>query len=763
MLLKRNSLRLIFANFCFIYSISLSFAQSNEGRDFWFAFMEHFDVGVNTKVVMITSKHNTSGVVSIPHRGWNQSFSVTANNVQVINLPSYTETLGSEKLDDTGIRVTSQLPVSVYIHQYHSMRSEAAVVLPRPSIGNEYYVMAFQGYFGQGQVYPSEFIVVGTQDETTIDITVSDNTRSGKAPGTTFSIQLNAGETYQIQAATADDDLTGSYLIGDKDFAVFGGSRWTEVPNGCGFRDNLLEQMYAVSTWGRQFVTVPNANMAYDKFRIMAAEDNTAVEVVEGIITRNFIINAGEFVEYNGSIASYIRGDKPILVAQYIIGNSCSGHSLGDPSMLLLNSIEQTRDTVTLFNSRFENITENYINIILSAEDIPFVTFDGQPLDAIATINTVGLNQEFAYTTLRVNEGAHTIISEGCGVIATAYGYGNVESYAYSGGASFRSINANPIPEGGCLNDTIFFDTGLSPVRYTFQWDLGDGNTSTEASFMHFYPNLGTYPVELILTDECLNITDTLSRDLRITLRQAVDAVPDMQICAGESFVLGATDLTSARFEWTGPNQFFAEEQFPKINNATSAMTGNYDVIGIISGCATFPATTFVEVLANPQPDLGPDTVVCTRDFNVSLDAGSFTSYLWQNNSRQQVLNLDGGGLFSVTVTDEFGCMGSDEVELREVCPTQIYVPNAFSPNDDGINDGFRIYGTDIINMELTVFSRWGEQVFKGINQEDAWDGEFKGEPLPQGVFVWQLYVEGYLKDGSMYSEVMSGAVTLVR
>ena len=73
----------------------------------------------------------------------------------------------------------------------------------------------------------------------------------------------------------------------------------------------------------------------------------------------------------------------------------------------------------------------------------------------------------------------------------------------------FTEINANPIPEGGCLNDTILFDTGLSPERFTFDWDLGDGNTSTEGAFEHFYPALGTYPVSLILHDQCLNETDT--------------------------------------------------------------------------------------------------------------------------------------------------------------------------------------------------------------------------------------------------------------
>lgn len=736
-------------------------AQSNEGTEFWFGFMEHKDVNLNTKVVMITSKYTTSGIISVPHHDWETTFTVNANDVTLVNLPSITEVIGSEQITDRGILLTSALPVSVYTHQFYNFRSEATVVLPTGSIGSEYYTMCYRGVVQGGIDYPSEFLIVATEDETLLDITVSDYTVGNKPPGTTFQVELNKGETYQVQGQSGPNDLTGSHISGDKNFAVFAGNRWTTVPTGCNARDNLLEQMFPVSTWGRQFVTAPNKNMNYSLYRILAAEDNTSIDVHNGS-TQSYSINAGEFIEFNQSGASYIQSDKPIQVGQYLIGSNCNGHQWGDPSMVLLNSIEQTRDTVTLYSSTFQNISQNFINIIMASADAPFVTIDGEVVEDNYPVETIGLNDEFAYVQIPVGSGAHTIISEGCGVIATAYGYGEVESYAYSGGASFKAININPIPDGGCLNDTIFFDSGLPEPRYSFFWDLGDGNTSTQGAFPHFYPDLGVYPVTLIVEDNCLGTIDTMYKDLHITLRQAVDVVEDILICEGESFTLGATDIDGAIYEWNGPNGYFSEEQFPVIDNGLPEMSGDYAVIGIVSGCATFPAYAGIEVIATPDPELGPDTIFCNKLTSFILEPGIFSSYLWQDGSSGSTLSIEEDGFYSIEVSNQYGCIGRDSVVLTEVCPTKIYVPNAFSPNGDGINDIFEVYGTDIISLKLSIFDRWGNLLFISTDSKPQWNGKFNGELMNTGTYIWQLEMEGYKRNGTIYSQVLSGEVYLL-
>ena len=80
-------------------------------------------------------------------------------------------------------------------------------------------------------------------------------------------------------------------------------------------------------------------------------------------------------------------------------------------------------------------------------------------------------------------------------------------------------------------------------------------------------------------------------------------------ICEGATIQLSATDIEEATYQWTGPNGYFSEEQFPMISNAIPGMSGQYSVIGTVSGCSTYPAFTEAVVIPTPVPDLGPDTI----------------------------------------------------------------------------------------------------------------------------------------------------------
>ena len=133
-------------------------------------------------VVMITSKQNTSGTVTLPLLNWSTSFTVAANQVEIIQLPPGAETLGSETITQTGVQILSEVPVSAYIHQYFNFRSEASIVLPIDAISTEYFVMSYSGVQQGGTNYLSEFLIVATENETAVTINPSDQTKSGKSP-----------------------------------------------------------------------------------------------------------------------------------------------------------------------------------------------------------------------------------------------------------------------------------------------------------------------------------------------------------------------------------------------------------------------------------------------------------------------------------------------------------------------------------------------------------------------------------------------------
>jgi len=249
-----------------------------------------------------------------------------------------------------------------------------------------------------------------------------------------------------------------------------------------------------------------------------------------------------------------------------------------------------------------------------------------------------------------------------------------------------------------------------------------------------------------------------------VTLRQDITAIDDQADCQGSDVMLGAMDLSGARYEWSGPGDFQSEEQFPILENITIDQAGLYEVVGNISGCKTIPADIAVEVFENPSPFLGLDTVLCTVDGDRHiLDPGAYTTYSWQDASSDQAFLVATDGTFSVEVSDSNGCVGRDSINIIRQCPTKFYIPNIFSPNNDGINDYFGIAGLEIISFQLNVYDRWGQLVFQSISEDLIWDGTFQNEEVASGQYVWHLEYEGYDAEANIFKKIEQGTIFLVR
>lgn len=121
---------------------------------------------------------------------------------------------------------------------------------------------------------------------------------------------------------------------------------------------------------------------------------------------------------------------------------------------------------------------------------------------------------------------------------------------------------------------------------------------------------------------------------------------------------------------------------------------------------------------------------------------------------------------YTLTVTDAGGCTGSATVEILVNRRPDVYAPNAISPNGDGVNEGFTLFGGPgaALIREVEIFDRWGSLVWRGENlslNDEAlgWDGRVRGQAASPGVFVWTAVVE--FVDGRL--EMFSGDVTVVR
>jgi gliding motility-associated-like protein len=115
--------------------------------------------------------------------------------------------------------------------------------------------------------------------------------------------------------------------------------------------------------------------------------------------------------------------------------------------------------------------------------------------------------------------------------------------------------------------------------------------------------------------------------------------------------------------------------------------------------------------------------------------------------------------VYTVTATDELGCSDVDSISINVVPNHSVYIPNVFTPNDDGQNDNFLIYGQSISTINLYIFDRWGATVYQTQDVLTGWDGSYKNNPANSGVYVY--VVEVVFMDG--FNDRFTGNVSLIR
>ncbi|MCB9284503.1 MAG: gliding motility-associated C-terminal domain-containing protein [Lewinellaceae bacterium] len=288
------------------------------------------------------------------------------------------------------------------------------------------------------------------------------------------------------------------------------------------------------------------------------------------------------------------------------------------------------------------------------------------------------------------------------------------------------------------------------PKFYTIVDTLCEGLSFSFGN--HFYSGTGIY-VDSLLT--YLGCDSIVTLDLTFIPDEGIDATFDLTSPSCTGFQDGSISVDTI-LNGTKPYSIFIDD----VSNANGSLSqlpgGDYSfVIEDRYGCR-FETTVNLE---DPPPfliDLGPDWSV---DLGESITLHPFFSepagnFLWQP---ADLIDCNPGcetaswtpvdsTLVSLTATaTATGCIASDAIFVNVDHARKVYIPNTFSPNFDGINDYFAIFGA-IPNVqrieELVIFDRWGELVFERKNMLPnqstlGWDGTFEGKPLPEGVYLY--------------------------
>lgn len=471
----------------------------SKGTDFWFAFMPNFHNNESSLpnnptgqaqhqlYIYIGAEQPTSGTIRLRNAAgeWTTSQFTISNPSQLHTFQVYFSGYELQGLNRGGsinlfanqtevvapncVHITADAEVTVYALNQAALTSDAFAILPTDALGDDYVVMSYPSDVTIGntggindQSTPSQFLVVATQDATTVSITPSTATLRN-VNGATQTITLRQGESYLVQAyptPNAARDLTGSIVRADKPIAVFGGHQRTAVPRqtiGLVSRDCLIEQMTPVKTWGKEAIVTPFASstrespQGADLVRVVAGFDSTVVWI-DGI--QETILPRGGVYEGALEFAHIITTSRPALVAQFRKTSGGGGGSqtedVGDPFMMIVPPAEQFMDSYRFMSIQVRGdqsgsnnrvYLEQFLNVVIPTVSVPSLRLDNNQLPP-GTFRTIG-SSGYSWAQISMTDGVHDIVADtGFGIYVYGYGYAN--SYGYIGGMAFRELDVYP-------------------------------------------------------------------------------------------------------------------------------------------------------------------------------------------------------------------------------------------------------------------------------------------------------------------------------
>ncbi|MDB5228749.1 MAG: domain containing protein [Bacteroidota bacterium] len=192
--------------------------------------------------------------------------------------------------------------------------------------------------------------------------------------------------------------------------------------------------------------------------------------------------------------------------------------------------------------------------------------------------------------------------------------------------------------------------------------------------------------------------------------------------------------------------------------------------IAVISNkCGSETDSITLQQLPLPLVNLGNDTIICNGSIELKITDPNIQSILWSTGEQTTSIPVTDAGIYWVRVTALNNCANSDTILVSDDCTAEIYIPNAFTPNGDGINDVFiPLSNSKFVTIDkMLIFDRWGEQMYEAdnFNIEDkkfAWDGTYKGSNAQMDTYVY--YIEMSYKQGQkVVTKSYKGTLTLLR
>jgi gliding motility-associated-like protein len=263
---------------------------------------------------------------------------------------------------------------------------------------------------------------------------------------------------------------------------------------------------------------------------------------------------------------------------------------------------------------------------------------------------------------------------------------------------------------------------------------------------------IGIYAVKYdVIQNGCVGKDN---KEITVLDAPIIDLGPDKSLCRGTTDFIGVTPVAGISYRWS------TGETSPTIFPERS---GNYTLTATKSICRVVE-TIVVNILPLPSISLRGEIPLCvpsTLPVKVDAGGGAGLTYLWNPTGQTtRQISVSTIGIYSVTVTNSFGCPVTAQTKVIDRCDPSILVPTIFTPNGDNNNDNFQVFPNYIKDYDLKIFNRWGELIFTSKTPEDRWDGRYKGILVKPDSFAWVItYVPEFFPEQGLQRK--EGAVTV--
>lgn len=760
--------------------VNISVAQlfSTVGKEFWVSIPRLYTTPTGANVadakLYITAEKNCTGTVQDRYGNYSQNFTVTTGKPTVIDLPAVLFYEGNfETIELKGAYIQSSDSIQAVlriagISKYYEMTN----ILPLQSLGSDYMVMTYA--YGSNSVtrVNSQFMLLGVEDSTEVDVTPSQQSILGTL-ATTFTITLNKGETYLYQG-DQDLDLTGSIIHAKncKKIVVYSGTENTFTPMACptaGGANMLIEQSAPINTLGTAFLITPAPNMEKELFKVLATQNNTNVSV-NGVLVA--VLNKGNSYEDYFSVPTFIKANKPVVTAYFGVSFCTVSQTNGGPFMVLVTPLEQAiKSSAIIATASPPGVGKQYVQIHVRTRDKDLSFMDGRNIGS--KFKTFPTHPEYAYAQIELDSGAYTIKNANgftAEVNANSINTFTVSSHGYSAGSllnkssQYASINGNSTNLQKefyfCPLQTVNFeairqDTVFSKVF----WYFDDGTIDSGNVVNKAFTKPGCHDVQMVSyysgsSGNCLlgnGATDTTFMKVCVANSLPLNIGNDTGFCRSRPITLQSN---------INPDGFSYLWSTGETNPFISAnATGTY-WLEIKNGNCVIRDSVTVTVVDKPVVSILGDKLLCLEDSVLLHNSvnSPIVNYLWNNGKKNYSQWITRPGTYTL-YANERGCIAEGSITIGALTCPEIYVPSGFTPDGDGKNDIIRPICAGIDLLYFRIYNRYGQLIYETSEEGKGWNGKLNG--IQQSMATYVFVAEG--RDKNKKSYFKKGTFVLIR